>query len=153
MAIRADLSNRSSARQMVTDVVAHFGRIDGFISTVGTQLELQPFTDISDDTIDSMIDVELTSVIVKVQAVAREIVRTGSGRIVLVGSDSGKVGTIGECVSAACRAGIIALAKSVAREYARHKILANVVSPAPQTRNSGTPSSPATTSPHESAAP
>jgi NAD(P)-dependent dehydrogenase (short-subunit alcohol dehydrogenase family) len=111
------------------------------------------FTDISDDTSDSTIDVELTSVIVTVQAVVREMVRTGSGRIVLVGSDSGKVGTIGECVSAACRAGIIALAKSVAREYARHKILANVVSPAPQTRNSGTPSSPATTSPQESGAP
>jgi 2-hydroxycyclohexanecarboxyl-CoA dehydrogenase len=131
MAVKADLADRASARRMVTDVVTRFGRIDGFLSTVGTQLELEPFTEISDDTIDFTVGVELVSVITTVQAVVREMVRTGGGRIVLVGSDSGKVGTTGECVSAACRGGIIALAKSVAREFARKNVLANVVCPGP----------------------
>jgi NAD(P)-dependent dehydrogenase (short-subunit alcohol dehydrogenase family) len=131
MAVQADLTDRTSARQMVSDVVEQLGRIDGFLSTVGSRLELEPFTEIGDDTIDHTVDVELVSVIVTVQAVVREMVRTGGGRIVLVGSDSGKVGTTGECVSAACRGGIIALAKSVAREFARKGILANVVCPGP----------------------
>ena len=45
----------------------------------------------------------------------------------IIGSDSGKVGTSGESVSAACRGRAIAFAKSIAREYARHNVLANVV--------------------------
>lgn len=131
MTVQADLTDRASARRMINDVVARFGRIDGFLSTVGTQLELEPFTEISDATIDFTVGVELVSVIVTVQAVVREMVRTGGGRIVLVGSDSGKVGTTGECVSAACRGGIIALAKSIAREFARKNVLANVLCPGP----------------------
>lgn len=131
MAVQADLADRASARRMVTGVVERFGRVDGYLSTVGSRLELEPFTAITDDTIDHTVGVELVSVIVTVQAVVREMVRTGGGRIVLVGSDSGKVGTTGECVSAACRGGIIALAKSVAREFARDKILTNVICPGP----------------------
>ncbi|MGV9914706.1 SDR family NAD(P)-dependent oxidoreductase [Streptomyces tendae] len=131
MAVRADLTDRAAARRMVADIVGRFGRIDGLLSTVGTQLALEPFTEIDDDTIDTTIDVELVSVIALTQAVVREMTRTGGGRVVLVGSDSGKVGTTGECVSAACRGAIIALAKSIAREYAREGILANVVCPGP----------------------
>jgi NAD(P)-dependent dehydrogenase (short-subunit alcohol dehydrogenase family) len=130
-AFQADLSNRAATRDLVGGVVDYFGRIDGFISTVGTQLALEPLTAMSDETIDHTIEVELTGVIALVQAVVAQMAPRGGGRIVLVGSDSGKVGTTGECVSAACRGGIIALAKSVAREYARSGILANVVCPGP----------------------
>ena len=65
------------------------------------------------------------------RAVLPELIRNGGGRIVIIGSDSGKVGTSGESVSAACRGGAIAFAKSIAREYARHNVLANVVCPGP----------------------
>jgi 2-hydroxycyclohexanecarboxyl-CoA dehydrogenase len=131
LAVRADLTDRQAARAMVAEVVDHFGTIDGFISTVGTQLKLERFVDMPDATVDATVGVELVSVITVVQAVLRQMVQGNGGRIVLVGSDSGKAGTTGECVSAACRAGIIALAKSVAREYARDNILANVVCPGP----------------------
>lgn len=49
----------------------------------------------------------------------------------IVGSDSGKVGTSGEAISAACRGRLISFAKSLAREFARHQVLVNVVCPGP----------------------
>ncbi len=42
MAVQADLADRASARRMVTGVVERFGRVDGYLSTVGSRLELEP---------------------------------------------------------------------------------------------------------------
>jgi 2-hydroxycyclohexanecarboxyl-CoA dehydrogenase len=85
-----------------------------------------------DSVIDLTTEIELRSVITLVQSAVRRMVSLGAGgRIVIVGSDSGKVGTTGETVSAACCGGIISVLKSVAREYARHNILANAVCPGP----------------------
>jgi 2-hydroxycyclohexanecarboxyl-CoA dehydrogenase len=109
-----------------------FGRLDAVISTVGSKLKLEPLVDIPDSTIDRTLDIELRSIITLVQSAVRYMTSLGGGgRIVIVGSDSGKVGTTGEAVSAACRGGVIAFLKSVAREYARHNILANAVCPGP----------------------
>lgn len=129
--VAADLTDRAAARKVVTQMLDHFGRIDALISTVGTALKLEPFTTISDATVDTTIELELTSVITIVQAVVEVMADAGWGRIVIVGSDSGKVGTTGEVVSAACRGGVIAMVKSVAREFARHGVLVNAVCPGP----------------------
>ena len=77
------------------------------------------------------IDIGLRSVISCTRAVLPALIANGVGRIVLVGSDSGKVGTSGESVSAACRGAIIAFAKSISREYARKNVQMNVVCPGP----------------------
>ena len=54
-----------------------------------------------------------------------------AGRIVSIASDAGRVGSSGESVYAACKGGIVAFSKSVAREMARRGISLNVVSPGP----------------------
>ncbi len=48
-----------------------------------------------------------------------------------VASDAGRVGSSGESVYAACKGGVIALTKSLAREMARHAITVNCVCPGP----------------------
>jgi 2-hydroxycyclohexanecarboxyl-CoA dehydrogenase len=132
LALQADLTDREHVRMMVQDFTDHFGRLDGVVSTVGSRLRLQPLVDMPDSVIDLTLEIELRSVITLVQSAVRRMVSQGvGGRIVIVGSDSGKVGTTGETVSAACRGGIISFLKSVAREYARHNILANAVCPGP----------------------
>jgi 2-hydroxycyclohexanecarboxyl-CoA dehydrogenase len=130
--LRADLTDRDGVRAMVSAFTGRFGRLDAVISTVGSKLKLEPLVDIPDSTIDRTLDIELRSIITLVQSAVRYMTSLGGGgRIVIVGSDSGKVGTTGEAVSAACRGGVIAFLKSVAREYARHNILANAVCPGP----------------------
>jgi 2-hydroxycyclohexanecarboxyl-CoA dehydrogenase len=51
------------------------------------------------------------------------------GRIVNVSSDTARVGSSGEAVYAACKAGLIGYSKTIAREHARHNINVNVVCP------------------------
>jgi 2-hydroxycyclohexanecarboxyl-CoA dehydrogenase len=55
----------------------------------------------------------------------------GSGRVVNVASDAGRVGSSGEAVYSACKGGVIALTKAVAREMARHGVTANCACPGP----------------------
>jgi 2-hydroxycyclohexanecarboxyl-CoA dehydrogenase len=59
------------------------------------------------------------------------MIESGSGRIVNVASDAGRVGSSGETVYAGAKGGVIAFTKSVARETARHGITANCVCPGP----------------------
>src|SRR5690606_2330872 len=128
---QGDLTKRADIAAIVASTVERFGKLDAFVTTVGTALRILPFLQTSEDTVDLTIAIELRSVIDSVRAVLPELIKAGGGRIVIVGSDSGKVGTSGESVSAACRGGAIAFAKSIAREYARHNVLANVVCPGP----------------------
>ena len=129
--VQADVTIAEQVDRMVADVLAKFGRIDSFITTVGTALRIRPFLDTPMEAIEETIDIELRSVIHCVRAVLPGFVAQKAGRIVLVGSDSGKVGTTGESVSAACRGAIIAFSKSIAREYARYGVQSNVVCPGP----------------------
>ena len=52
-------------------------------------------------------------------------------RLILVSSDAARVGSSGEAVYAACKAGLIALAKTLAREHARDGITVNAICPGP----------------------
>ncbi|GCE42152.1 2-hydroxycyclohexanecarboxyl-CoA dehydrogenase [Rhodococcus wratislaviensis] len=129
--IQADLTDRAMLTSGVEQVVATYGQLDGCLNTVGTALRMKPFLDISDDVVDETIATELRGVITSAQAVLPHLIEAGGGHFVLVGSDSGKVGTSGEVISAACRGGIVSFAKSLAREYARQNVLVNVVCPGP----------------------
>jgi 2-hydroxycyclohexanecarboxyl-CoA dehydrogenase len=55
----------------------------------------------------------------------------GFGRVVNVASDAGRVGSSGEAVYSACKGGIIAFTKTLARELARKGVTLNVVCPGP----------------------
>jgi NAD(P)-dependent dehydrogenase (short-subunit alcohol dehydrogenase family) len=59
------------------------------------------------------------------------MVERRSGRIVNVSSDAARVGSSGEAVYAACKGGLVAFSKTLAREHARHGITVNVVCPGP----------------------
>ena len=53
----------------------------------------------------------------------------GSGRVVTIASDAGRVGSTGESVYSACKGGLIAFSKSLARELGSRSITVNVVAP------------------------
>jgi NAD(P)-dependent dehydrogenase (short-subunit alcohol dehydrogenase family) len=130
-AVAADLTDPAGIDRMVTAALDRYGGIDVFVSTVGATSAMTALLDTPPEVIDRTIAVELRSVIDCTIAVLPHLVRAGGGRIVVVGSDSGKVGSSWEAVSAACRGGVIAFARSVAREYARAGVLVNVVCPGP----------------------
>lgn len=65
------------------------------------------------------------------KAVCPSMTQRGGGRVVNIASDAARVGTATEAVYSACKGGIIAFTKSVARELARNNVLLNAVCPGP----------------------
>jgi 2-hydroxycyclohexanecarboxyl-CoA dehydrogenase len=55
----------------------------------------------------------------------------GGGKVINIASDAGRVGSSGESVYSACKGGLIAFSKTIAREYARNNVRVNVVCPGP----------------------
>lgn len=132
MLVRADVTNHEEVEGFTSKVIERFGRIDTLINTQGwPQESLTLFHEGSLANFQKTIEVELWSVIYCCKAVIPQMIKQGAARIVTIGSDSGKVGSLAEAVSAAARGGVIALSKALARELARYNINVNVVCPGP----------------------
>ena len=80
---------------------------------------------------DKLIAINLTGALHMHHAVLPGMAARKTGRIVNIASDAGRVGSSGEAVYAACKGGLIAFSKTIAREHARHGITVNVVCPGP----------------------
>jgi len=89
------------------------------------------FVDTTPDLWDQIIAINLRGPLNMSHYVLKGMVARGSGRIVNIASDAGRVGSSAEAVYSACKGGIIAFTKTVAREVARKGITLNSVCPGP----------------------
>lgn len=129
--LQAEMTDLGDVSSVIDRTIKRFGGIDSLVCTQGWIHGLSLFHEQSIEDMERYIDIELKSVLYACRAAIPHMIRGGGGRIVTVGSDSGKVGSTGEAVSSACRGGVIALSKALARELARHSITVNVVCPGP----------------------
>jgi 2-hydroxycyclohexanecarboxyl-CoA dehydrogenase len=114
----------------VDEIVAALGPIDALVNNAGWD-RLAPFLDTDEDLWERLLDINLRGPIRMTKAVLPQMVERQSGRIVNISSDAGRVGSSGEAVYSACKAGIIGFGKTVAREVARHGITVNAICPGP----------------------
>lgn len=129
-AYAVDASKEDVCRKVVSDVVADFGKIDLMVNLIGWTVTSK-FLDETSPYWDKLVGINFLSVIYLTHAVAPGMIEQGGGRIVYVTSDAGKVGQSGEAVYAGLKGGVIAFAKSIAREFARHNINVNCTAPGP----------------------
>jgi NAD(P)-dependent dehydrogenase (short-subunit alcohol dehydrogenase family) len=125
-----DITDQAQTEALIDAVVAHHGRIDTVVSTVGWS-DTTFFMQEDADYWRRIIDINLMGAIYLSRAALRVLSPQKSGSIVLTSSDAGKVGTMGETVYAAAKAGVIGFVKSLAREAARDGIRINAISPGP----------------------
>jgi 2-hydroxycyclohexanecarboxyl-CoA dehydrogenase len=92
---------------------------------------IEPFVRNTPALWDKVIAINLRGPIHFTRAVLDGMSAQRRGKIVFVSSDAGRVGSSGEAVYAACKGGVIAFAKTLAREHARDRINVNVVCPGP----------------------
>jgi 2-hydroxycyclohexanecarboxyl-CoA dehydrogenase len=129
-AIQCDITDRASVAAAVAQTESELGPIDALVNNAGWDLFV-PFLQTEPDDWTRLIDINLVGALHMHHAVLPGMVARGRGRVVNVSSDAARVGSTGEAVYAACKAAMIALSKTLAREHARHGITLNVVCPGP----------------------
>jgi 2-hydroxycyclohexanecarboxyl-CoA dehydrogenase len=130
VAIRADVTDRRGVQAMAERVAEQFGRIDVLVNNAGWD-KASPFVDSDPADWDRAIAINLYGVLHTCKAVLPVMAAHGSGAVVNLGSDAGRVGSSGEAVYSAAKGGVIAFTKSLAREMARHQVRVNCVCPGP----------------------
>ena len=129
-AFACDIANRADVDAAVTAVEARLGPIDVLVNNAGWDV-FRPFVKTQPAQWEKLIAVNLTGALHMHHAVLPGMAARKSGRIVNIASDAARVGSSGEAVYAACKGGLVAFSKTIAREHARHGVTVNVVCPGP----------------------
>jgi 2-hydroxycyclohexanecarboxyl-CoA dehydrogenase len=130
VAVRADVTDRQGVQAMVDGIVQQFGRVDVLVNNAGWD-KASAFVDSDPADWERAIAVNLFGVLHMCKVVLPLMAGQGSGAVVNLGSDAGRVGSSGEAVYSAAKGGVIAFTKSLAREMARHQVRVNCVCPGP----------------------
>ena len=125
-----DITDYNAVKSAVEAFAGEAGRIDVLVNNAGYD-KFTLFLDSKPDFWEKVIAVNLKGPINLLHAVLPHMVKAKSGKVVNVASDAGRVGSSGESVYSACKGGIIALTKTLAREMARDNIKLNAVAPGP----------------------
>jgi 2-hydroxycyclohexanecarboxyl-CoA dehydrogenase len=112
----------------VQKAVAAAGPVDILVNNAGWDM-FRPFLKTEPDFWQKIISLNLVGVLNMMHNVLPGMVARGGGKVVSIASDAGRVGSSGEAVYSACKGGIIALTKTLARELAGKNIRLNVVCP------------------------
>ena len=129
-AFACDIANRAHVDAAVAAAEAKLGPIDVLINNAGWDV-FRPFVKTEPAQWEKLIAINLTGALHMHHAVLPGMAARKSGRIVNIASDAARVGSSGEAVYAACKGGLVAFSKTIAREHARHGITVNVVCPGP----------------------
>lgn len=129
-AFQCDITSREQVDAAVAATIAQLGPIDVLVNNAGWDV-FKPFTKTVPAEWDKLIAINLTGALHMHHAVLPGMVERKTGRIVNVASDAARGGSSGEAVYSACKGGLVALSKTLAREHARQGINVNVVCPGP----------------------
>jgi 2-deoxy-D-gluconate 3-dehydrogenase len=117
-----------SIAALVERVIGEWGRIDILINNAGVNIP-RAALEVSESDWDRVLDVNLKGLFFMSQRVAREMLKTGGGRIVNVASQNGVVGYYRRAAYCSSKAGVVNLTRVLALEWAQHKINVNAVGP------------------------
>jgi 2-hydroxycyclohexanecarboxyl-CoA dehydrogenase len=129
-AFECDIANRASVDAAVAATGKAFGPIAVLVNNAGWDI-FKPFAKTTPDEWEKLIAINLTGALNMHHAILPGMAERRYGRVVNVASDAARVGSSGEAVYAACKGGLVAFSKTIAREHARHGITVNVVCPGP----------------------
>lgn len=129
-AFQCDITSREQVDAAVAGTEAQLGPVDVLVNNAGWDV-FKPFVKTNPGEWAKLIDINLTGALHMLHAVLPGMAERKSGHIVNVASDAARGGSSGEAVYSACKGGLVALSKTLAREHARHGINVNVVCPGP----------------------
>jgi 3-oxoacyl-[acyl-carrier protein] reductase len=130
LAVPLDLHDAGAPQRAVDTVLAHFGRIDGWVNAAGVQHGSLAVTEDAQQAED-VLRTNLIGLQACCRAALAAMLRQRAGSIVNIASVAALRPTAGQSTYAASKAGVIALTKALAIETARKGVRVNVVAPGP----------------------
>lgn len=125
---QVDVTSTESVDAWIADVLARAGRVDVAVNNAGVQLN-RAFLDLGDDDWDHVLGVNLDGAFRVSRAVGRAMCRQGGGAIVNVSSIADRFGMPRRIPYGVTKAGIDALTRGLAAEWAPHGVRVNAVAP------------------------
>jgi 3-oxoacyl-[acyl-carrier protein] reductase len=127
-AVPVDVSDGAAVAKAAEALLAEFGKIDILVNNAGITRD-GLLARMSEDDWNAVIQTNLTSAFHWTKTIGWPMCRARYGRIVNIASVVGLVGNAGQANYAAAKGGMIAFTKSIAKEFARRNVTANVVAP------------------------
>jgi glucose 1-dehydrogenase len=132
----ADVSNEDQVQQMFARMVAEFGTIDILVNNAGRQKDAR-FVDMTLADWNAVISVNLTGQFLCAREAVREFLRRGvvadvscaAGKIICMSSVHERIPWAGHANYAASKGGIMMMMKSIAQEFAPHRVRINSIAP------------------------
>ncbi|MBV9097245.1 MAG: 3-oxoacyl-ACP reductase FabG [Frankiaceae bacterium] len=128
LGIRCDVTDPAAIEAAYDEAEAAHGPVEVLVANAGITRD-GLLLRMSDDDWQAVLDTNLTGTFRLVRRASKSMLRLRRGRMVLISSVVGLTGSAGQVNYAASKAGLVGLARSVARELGSRSITANVVAP------------------------
>jgi 2-hydroxycyclohexanecarboxyl-CoA dehydrogenase len=125
-----DITRIEDVAAAIAKAVDKFGKLDILVNNAGWDVA-RPFLETEPDLWDKIISINLRGPLNLHKVVLPHLIKGGGGKVINIASDAGRVGSSGESVYSACKGGLIAFSKTMARECARDNVRINAVCPGP----------------------
>lgn len=128
IAIKGNVASVADAEKMVEDTIAGLGKVDILVNNAGVTRDGLMLR-MKEEDWDLVIDINLKGVFNCSKAAVKHMAKQRFGRIVNIASIVGEMGNAGQANYSASKGGVIALTKTVAREFAGRNVNVNAVAP------------------------
>lgn len=128
LATTADVSDASSLQALADITISTFGKVDILVNAAGRTTR-RPTLEVSDAEWDEILDTNLTGILRACRVFGRHMIERRYGRIVNIGSLTSVVALYEVAAYGASKAGVAALTKSLAVEWAQHGVCVNAILP------------------------
>jgi len=128
LGVRCDVTDPAQVEAAFAQVESSLGPVEVLVANAGITRDTLVMR-MSDEDWDAVIATNLTGAFRVARRAARPMIRSRFGRIVFISSVVGQLGSAGQVNYAASKAGLVGLARSLARELGSRGVTANVVAP------------------------
>ncbi|MEE9415144.1 MAG: 3-oxoacyl-ACP reductase FabG [Acidimicrobiales bacterium] len=129
-AVKCDVSDSAQVDAAFSDIEENLGPVEILVSNAGITRDSLVLR-MSDESFNEVIDTNLAGGFRVAKRAVKSMMRARWGRIIFLSSIVGTAGQAGQANYAASKAGLVGLARSLAREFASRSITVNLVAPGP----------------------
>lgn len=128
LTVRADVTDSESLDSAIAEVEAQLGPIEILVANAGITKDTLLLR-MSDEEFESVVNTNLNGVFRVLKRVTKSMLKAKFGRVILIGSVVGLLGSAGQVNYSATKSALVGIARSVTRELGGKNITANVVAP------------------------